>query len=367
MIRQGHIDGKHAVVVLLNFIAGKVFVTFPRHMAILGQGAGWMVATVAAVAATFGFYITVLLLRRFPGRSIIDISCEVGGGVVGRLSGLAFFALFALITATVAREFGELVLGTILRHTPISIVVGALMGAGLYTAYLGLEAIARGAMLLFPFMVLGTLGIVLFDLRFVTLSGLAPWFGPGLPAILEHGLRASSNYAEILLLVVLAPYVRNRRELLPAGLASMGLSWLIMAGFTALAAAAFPIPVATRIVFPLFHLARLVSLGEFLQRTEALFVLLWLFSAGVKMSAGFYASALVLAETLDLPDYRPLLFPLAVLLFSVSFIFPSLVEAIEFDTLLLRIYAWIPAFALPAMLLALALVRRKGASAGAQG
>ena len=78
----------------------------------------------------------------------------------------------------------------------------------------------------------------------------------------------------------------------------------------------------------------------------------------VKVCALFYGASVSLARGFKLPVYRPLLFPLAVLVYGLNFLIPSFAAVAFLDATILRDYGW--AFALPTLVWLLVKLRSKG-------
>jgi len=126
----------------------------------------------------------------------------------------------------------------------------------------------------------------------------------------------------------------------------------------------FGAPDAAQQPFPMFTMARLVYLGRFLQRTESLLVMFWFFAAAVHLSLLFHATAVGVAGSLRLPFYRPLIYPLAVLVASLVLIPEDYMVVVLTDRDWMRPLG-IAIFLIPLLLLMVAAIRRKGGTADA--
>jgi len=133
---------------------------------------------------------------------------------------------------------------------------------------------------------------------------------------------------------------------------------------TAMLAMIFGPPDAAQQPFPMFTLARLVYLGRFLQRTESLIVMFWFFAAAVRIAMLFHAAAVGIADSLGLPAYRPLIFPLAVLVFSLSLLPEDFLVVLRLERDWIRTTGNL-VLLIPLLLLMIAVVRRKGGTVGA--
>ncbi|MGE5528273.1 MAG: GerAB/ArcD/ProY family transporter [Patescibacteria group bacterium] len=360
----GKLGHRELLALLVAAIDARVFLGLPRVMAKIGGTAGWLAVTFAFLAAMAGYLILEALLGRFPGRDLITITREVAGGIPAGILG-AFFFLFFLATASlVARQFAETFVIGILPRTPIGVITGLLMALLVLAGYYGLEAISRLAMLIGPYILLVLLVIFVAVMPNANPLFLAPIAGNGFGGILLPSFAKSAVFAEIVLLGLYAPALREPDKRRQVGILALTAAYLIMLANIATFTLIFDYPGLTRILFPIYQLTRLVSFMEFFQRVEAVFVFLWFFTAAIAISAVFFGAAYIFARLFRLRSHRPLLFPLAVLAFTASLMPASFAEAVRLDVDVMRLYGSIPVFGLPGLVLLLALLRgKKGAPA----
>ncbi|MGE5576679.1 MAG: GerAB/ArcD/ProY family transporter [Syntrophothermus sp.] len=358
MIRDGHIDLRQAAVLAQILITAKVFVTLPRVMAERAGSAAWILILIGGVVAWVGLFFITRLSLRFPKYSLIELTEALLGPVFGRLVGLLFIGYFLYVTSIVMREFTETFKTAILPDTPPSVLTIVMLSILMYAAYCGLEALARASELLFPFIVVSFFAALLVWPN-VRLGFLRPFWGPGIPVLLKNGLLAASIYGEILFLAMIFPFLRQKGDAWRAGTSAILVSGIILSSLTALAVAVFSDRGLAQIPFPMLTLARLVNLGKFLQRVEAVYVFVWFFTGALKLSIAFYVTVLGTAQLLKLEDFRPLIWPYGLLVFSLSFIPRNLIEAFTDDIDILRRYGTIVAFLLPAGLWLLAVMLGK--------
>lgn len=359
-LRDGHIGYNEAIALAVTFIASKIFFTFPGNMVRHGDTAVWLLTILSGFFAGLGWLIIDRLMSRFPGKSLVEVSEEAAGCVIGCTLSLGVFLFFMVINATVLREFTETIIATILPQTPISIVTIAVLIGVLYASYLGLEAVARTCFLMSPFILVALVALMAGVLPFAKLYFLAPFLGPGPVDLVKDGAILSSYFGEILVLALIFPAFRKPGNFKKVGMWALIIALVLMTGIVMIFKMVFPHPEAIATAYPMYQMARLVTFGRFVQRVESILFFIWIFGALLSLSIGFYASAVTLARTLRLPVYRPLLFPLAILLFSVSLLAPDFLTSLRLDENYLANWGTLPAFGIPLLLLFLAVVRKKG-------
>ncbi|MGE5599564.1 MAG: GerAB/ArcD/ProY family transporter [Bacteroidota bacterium] len=362
-IGTGHLGHRETIALLIIAIASRLFLGLPRIMATVGGTAGWLVVTIAFGAALLGFLLLDLLLARFPGDDLLGIARRIVGPFAPAVGLILFLFLLATVSL-VTREFAEIFIVGILPRTPIGVVGGLLLVLLVFASYMGLETISRLAILYAPYLLLFLSLIYVLVLPNASLLNLAPLWGSGLSRMALPGLARSAVFAEIVLLGFFAPQLRETRRRRTVGFLSLVGSYLIFLVTTLVYSMVFDYPGTTGIFFPVFQMARLISIVEFIQRIEAVFIFIWFFSAVIGMAAVFFTAAYIYARTFGLATHRPLLFPLAVVVYGLSLLPGSFSTAVRLDADYVRLYAWGPAFVLPGVLLILAVLRgQKGTNA----
>lgn len=361
---QGHLGQNELATLLIVVISSRVFLGLPHLMSIIGGNAAWLTLTIAFLTALGVYFLLDLLLERFPGRDLIDIARQTTGFFHYAIS-LILILFFLAVTALVTRIFAEIFVVGILPRTPIGVITGCLLILLIWAAYMGLETISRLAVLYSPYLLLFMSLILLLVLPNIDSIYLFPILGRGLGRTILPAMAKSSVFADIVLLAIYAPSLRERDRRRKLGIKVLAGSYLVMLAVTLIFGLVFPYPASAKLLLPVFQLARLISLAEFFQRTEAIFIFIWFFVAVISLATAFYTISYLLCRTFRLTTHRPLLFPLAVLVFALSLLPRSFAAAIQLDSDLLRYYGWIPGFATPLLILLLALLRgKKGVEGG---
>ncbi|PAB57764.1 hypothetical protein CCE28_18255 [Anaeromicrobium sediminis] len=114
-----------------------------------------------------------------------------------------------------------------------------------------------------------------------------------------------------------------------------------------------------RNAFPSYALAKKVSLGNIIQRIEAIIAIIWFITIFYKMILHFYGAVLGLAQILNLKDYRPLALPLGMILVALSLVvFPDTVYSGIWNSTTWLPYVLTYGFFLPLLLLIVSLFQK---------
>lgn len=317
---EGHIGRREGIVLLYAVLSGKLFVQEPTFLIDVGGPAAWQVAIVMTIGVLLLFLPTVALVNRFPGRSLGAIAEEAAGPFFGALLSFSVSLWLFFSFAMGLRNLTETFIATILPNTPTSVMMVTALICVLYASYRGLESLSRAAQILLPVIGAGIVVLLLFSLPRIDSSRLYPFWGYGAATTLTGGLLRAGTGAEAIVLLALGHAFRDGKSLRRSGYWSIILFGVSTVATILVLVMVFGAPDAAHQPFPLFNLARLVYLGRFLQRTESLLVMFWIFTLLIREAVLFHGAVATLTEALALPFYRPLTFPVALLGFSLAMV-----------------------------------------------
>lgn len=358
-LKEGKISSYGIFSLLAILIITKAFLGIPRVVAQEAGSAAWLLLLLSGFVSTAGIYLIVKLVQRFPGKNLVEIAEIVWGGPGRVFVSLTMAILFLYISTVVVREFSETILTTVLPRTPISIITLMFLITMIFGSYKGLEAITRSSVLLFPFIIIGILSILFLTGSFIDLNNLFPVLGKGLKIVTKIPGR-TSIFIDIIFVTLIASNV-NEPEKIPAQIwKSFFMSIFLFVIIEIVYVSVLSLEAATKLYIPLFQLARIIYMGRFFQRIEALYVFIWFFAGALKLTLSFYGAVVTLCRGFKIPIYQPLLFPAGLLVFAISFLPPNMAAAISLDVNFLGELGSLIGFGLPAAILVTAVFRRKG-------
>ena len=125
-------------------------------------------------------------------------------------------------------------------------------------------------------------------------------------------------YCELCIFMMLLPYTEQRphlkRDFLLMGMIG-GLMLTLILSMCLLIMGPF---MTQHYWFTSFNLSRLINIGNFLQRIEAIMASVWVIAVFFKSVLFFYSFVLALAHLFRLSSYRNLIFPAALLILACS-------------------------------------------------
>lgn len=351
MIKTGHLGSRELFALLVIASTADVALYYPQSLMRFGGSAGWMIPLVSTV---IWLVLWTLIQPALAGRRHGNLQSlserRFGSWISGTLA--AVIAVYLLVdSSTLTRTFAEALVTTVLPRSPISFLTIPFLLVVVYFAYTGIEGLTRVAWFLAPWMFLGLILLLVLDSNWLDLQYLFPLWGKGPREVLYSGGLFTSVFVNVLYLALLADRLRHRRDTVKIGY------WSIVAvGFTyALVTLAFTLAFSNeggvRSPFPLYQLGRLIYIGHFIQRLEAAFVFIWVSMTLIKVAAGLWVSSYLVASACKMPVNRPLVFPLAIIVYSMAFLPSSFTETVEINYRYIFKWGWLVVTLLPLAIL----------------
>jgi spore germination protein KB len=260
------------------------------------------------------------LALKFPEKDIVGYSEELLGAIPGKLLLLLYLFLFiTIVVSTDLRLYAGVIKTGFLTQTPLVVIVGIMMLAIVAVVYAGLEPLARCADVIFPVFLLMIVAGLLFPLVRADFQNLQPVLARGWsPVIMGSIIPTVITAAQYLHLSIITPFLVELQKTLRTALWSLVLSTVVLVLYSVLVISVLGPDEGSRSSFPVFRMLRAVRFSRFWERVEAVNIFGWGMGIFITVALGLYFSAWILSRLLGLRDYRPLLFPLAVIIVTLS-------------------------------------------------
>ena len=317
-VRQGHVSGRQFMFLLAYLMGTKVLYLFPTGMSTKSGSAAWISVLLSTTVALLGLWGWLLWVDLTGEEGFVPSLRKTCGGLIGDATAALICVSVTVATGWSIRLFvGGAVIGVVPQF-PIEALVWTSVLAGIYAAWLGIDAVGRAAGFFFLPTLLSFAVAMLSVLRDFDLRNLAPFWGLGAGNTAVQGLATLGTYGGLVAVGIMKSYVRKRQELAPRSVAGLLISAAVLIAGVVFAAGVFPYPMSAGKADPLGAMVRSVNLGRLLQRVEVLFIFVWFFSTSVQVSFLYVLDLALLSQLARTGTYRPFAPALAVLTFGIA-------------------------------------------------
>ncbi|WP_278287577.1 GerAB/ArcD/ProY family transporter [Ruminiclostridium josui] len=214
---------------------------------------------------------------------------------------------------------------------------------------------ARISAFIVPTCIVGFILITIGVIPEYNIDNLFPILGNGVDSIINGSTVSLHIFSPLLLIFFMIPYFK-RRNLKRVGYLSITISGLIIFWSTLSFLLIYPYEMAVDKKMPIYQMARLIEIGNYIQRVESVFVLIFSLSSILYMGALFTFITHIIAKTLDLDRHQPIILPTAVIIYCMTFFkkgLPFHIQGSQIANIL-----WILALLLPLIVLIIGSIKK---------
>ena len=361
MLKKRKVSFYQFVALVTLYTVGSTILVVPGSMAANSKQDAWIAAIIGVGAGLLLVWLYSAVGNYFPNQNLIELNETLLGKWLGKTVSLVFIFFTLTSCSQVVFYLGNFLLSEVMPETPMIWIHILFMIVVVMGVRLGIESLARCAEILFPFFLILFIILTLSTFPQIKANNIQPVLETGMKPIVWSALvfLSIASLTLIALLVVFPVYVNNWKEMRKAFFIGHFIGGFIMVMIITLSIFVLGPFHTARYLYPSYELARRATIGNFLERIEAILEVMWLFSLYIKTSLYFYATVLGLGQIFKLKDYRPLTFPIGmmIVILSVS-VYPNFAYQQKWDTL-----TWVPyiltiGFFYPVLLLGVAIFRK---------
>ncbi|SES10977.1 endospore germination permease [Psychrobacillus sp. OK032] len=322
------------LVLVIFFTIGSSILVVPSGLALHSRQDAWVAAVIGTVISVLVIWLFTFIGMRFPNLTYVQLNEKVFGKWLGKLFSILFVIMTLLNTANLIAHSSSFLKTQMLPHTP-TIVLNSLMAIILIMAIrYGLTTFARAAeILIFVFFFLFIV-LVSFIIPQIDVKNIEPFFQASGKSLIQSSLMLAviSSVNAIALLMIFPAFVTQIKKAKANFLIGTIIGGIVIIIITLLCVIVLGINITIRQVYPSYALAKVINVGNFVNRIEGFMAALWILSLYFKMVIYFFASVLGIAQILSLKDSRSLTYPLGLIVVALSvLIFPNIIYQENFD------------------------------------
>jgi spore germination protein KB len=323
----------------------------------------WLAMLIGALVGLVLLLLHLAIHRQDPSLDLFMLFRRYMGKYLGTFMNLLFVGYFTYETSRNLRDLGELTVMTLLNQTSIWIILLITIMVISNSVRYGPGVIFLTCMILFPIIALGYAIIIILipATGLLHLEFMQPILEKGLQPVLKAAIPdiVSFPFGQTVLFLVFYPLVTKGRHLTRSVIISYCAVALFLTGFNQLNIFVLGPTLATNLTLPLLTTVQLIELPEVFERMDPLFTLLLFLGLGIKMSL-FFSGAVTGLERITSISYKKWVFPLAALIYGLSFISPNYTHHIEVGRGVAVKYWWpVFQFGLPLLLFIVILIQKR--------
>ena len=334
----------------------------------LGSGAkqdAWITIGTGMLFGLVLMFVYTKLSAYYPGDTLIQMIPKIIGKYLAYPVILIYILYFIYLASTACRDFGELIVSTILVETPIVVVIGSFMVLMVYCLRGGVGTFGRMGEVVFPVYMIAliVIWILLLSVENFSFDNLTPILGNGVKPVLKEVFPYTITFpfGESVIITMFFPFLNKKQNVRKAGIAVILIGGILLTFNTIMNISVLGPEIHKKQYFPLHSSVRLVSIAGFLERFDVLVILLIVAGVFFKVGGWAFGAAVGIAQVFKLKQVRSVYLGLGTIITPLSLLHGSnFVKAIEIGKEFITIYLHIPLqIIVPILLLCIAFIRKK--------
>ncbi len=360
MIGVDKFGHREAITLLTISSIARIFLSMPRQLVEIAGQSAWLSSVSGLILALLQVMILYLVLKPYPDKNIVEITLSVLGKILGTSFNIVYMVFFIVVAAIFTRTFAETLILSALPRTPISVIIISYILIALVGSYIGLSGLAKSSAITYPVVIVGMLILLLSLITLWDVTRLFPIMGQGAFDVFVRGGLIAGGISEILIAAVIVKSFKGSDPFRKVSLGFVIRSFAWLTFFELVLLLTFYWDVAQELTIPFYNISNQIHIGRYIQRIEAILIVIWGYVSMVKVSLLLYVLTDIFSDTFRLHDRKPLALPFALIVFTVSLLPPDLPTSIEIESTLIRLWAWFPTMVLPLIILIVDRLRNRG-------
>jgi spore germination protein len=304
-------------------IIGVGILAFPRIVVEYVDTGAPLAAFFAIALMALGSLILCYLGNAYPEQTLFEYADNLLGRTLNRVVLVVLGVYFLELTALASREFGEVVITSVLQHTPMTVTVMVMVLLATLSTRNDIGSFARILSFYMPLVYFPALVIVVLSLKSARLVNIMPVLsmfhrGNAWDALIAVLIVAAlyQNYLVVGLLLPFMYRIQSAWKSTLIGMFSAGAIYIIIM-FAVLSV--FGFEEIKNLTWPTLELAKTAALpAAFIERLDPIFLAVWVTAVFCAIFAAYFIAINALSHVFRLQDHRALSLAVFPIIFELA-------------------------------------------------
>lgn len=253
-----------------------------------------------SIPYTIVFTLPLLYLgNKFSQYNFFEYIEMIMGKFLGKIIGIFYTIDFLINLSFFTSAFVEILDSSLYDETPTVVNVVILMITCTYIVYKGIMNLGRLGQFIVPFIIALYFILALLGIKNYDFEVFLPILRDSTFKDLNKGAIISSlRYTDILILIMMVPYLDEKRNINRIYIRALIYSVLIVIMTVVIVQATFGVEYAKIVNFPYYNFTRLIKIGE-TQGFDLLYVVSWIMGNVIKISGYFYLTTIAIGKVVN--------------------------------------------------------------------
>jgi len=219
--------------ILVGCIIGIGITSLPADVVKISKQDGWISTIIGGIYPLYIVLVGDIIIKKYPDSNIMNLSKAYFGKIIGNTLNLLFMLQFSFYVILVISGASNQLRAYSIYFIPHVKMVMIFVIVSCYASIKGLKVLARFTNITF-FLLCFIVVASAVTFKSASILNVKPFFGAGIPKILEGSIKSAYAYGNMELLLVIYPYVQERKDILKTALISTFViifihTWIVFA------------------------------------------------------------------------------------------------------------------------------------------
>lgn len=353
-----------AAAILVSTIIGVGVLPLPLFAVRAAESAAPLVTFLGISIALAGLILLTLLGMRFTDESIFQFTPRIIGRGMAWAGSLIVVLFFAILTSLTAREFGEVVVTSVLKTTPVEVTVIVMLLLAAYSTRNPVVTFAYVHTFYFPLLLIPCLLIVFLSLNNAEIINLQPIFTTHPQHLTMGSLTIAALFQGSFVITIIIPNMRHPRKAMKASLWGIAIAGGLYLIIVTAAVGVFGAEEIKMLLWPTLELAKATSLpANVLERLDAAFLAVWVTAVFTTLFSSYFLTIFAFKQLFKLQEHGMLSWIILPAVFFMAMVPQNVHNMYDIIEIVGR-FGLAVTIIYPGLLLLISILRKKRGSTG---
>ncbi len=269
----------------------------------------------------FAFFLILnKLFSPFPGKDIVDVSEYVGGKVLKNITTIIYSVYLIFVAGVLILNFSELLKLIYFHNAKTFLIVGIFLLTAVIVNKIGFKNVIKANTLITLVVLVTVVLIFLASLGHVDIERIFPIMGYGVGNTFVTGALNIFAFGGLVFLYLVRPGLKDHNNYKKIGISAIILSSIYLLLSVASLLFLFPFLATGTETLSVYMSTRTIEFGKFFERSDAMFILVWIFTFLSYLSVMISYITKINKKTWKAKHSSPIIYIVALLILIVSLI-----------------------------------------------
>ena len=305
------------------------------------------------------FLFATKLFKPFKNKDILDVAEYVGGDILKKIVSTIYSLHLIFISGILIASFADTIKAIYLQNMPSELICLLFILIAVLANLFGFKSVSRTNAILMPFILITILIIFISLFTAFVPERIFPILGYGVNETFVMGASNIFAFGELLILFLIRPNLSDNKQAKKVGVSSILLSGLFLLLSVTALLLLFPFITGGEGVLSIYMITRSIHFGNFFQRVDALFILIWALTFFSYLSVIISYVLKIAKKNVTSQKSSSFVFLIAIAIFIVTLI-PQNISQIRFaENVIYKYSSLIVVFGLSFLILILGYFKKK--------